>query len=391
MAPPERRPGLSYRKTGNSPPTFVTRPDMPPLEEFLPYLDRIWSSSILTNNGPIHAELEAALCARLGVDHLSLFSSGTLALAAAVKALGTEGEVITTPYSFIATSHVLKWTGLTPVFVDIDEDTFCLDAERIKAAITPRTRLILPVHCYGFACDVDGIADVAARRGLKVVYDAAAAFDVSDRRGSILLHGDLSVLSFHATKVFSTFEGGAVVARDAETKKALDRLKNFGFDSTGNVIDFGINAKMSEIHAAFGLTQLNHVDRQIARRKAIATAYVEALNGIEGLRLPEFAEGWAANHAYFPIRVAEPYPLTRDELFDTLADNGIHCRKYFSPLISELPMYRDVPSADPGNLPVASRIARQVICLPIYPALADDDIARIVQIISQGKGRTLRY
>jgi dTDP-4-amino-4,6-dideoxygalactose transaminase len=354
---------------------------MAPLAEFLPYLEKIWEGRTLTNGGPFHQELESALCQYLGVDHISIFNNGTIALLTALQALGITGEVITTPYSFVATAHSLLWNGLQPVFVDVDPRTLNLDASKIEAAITPLTTAILPVHVYGHPCDVEAIGEIAARRGLKVIYDAAHAFGVECHCGSILKHGDLSVLSFHATKVFNTFEGGAVVSPDAATKRRIDQLKNFGFVDEVTVVVPGINGKMSEVNAAFGLLQLKYVDRAIARRRDIDARYREMLDQVPGiLCLPSAGES-RANYAYFPILVADDYPLSRDALYQILKQNDIYARRYFFPLITDFAMYKNLPSANRTRLPAAARAADQVLCLPIYPDLTVEDQLRIIGLV----------
>lgn len=363
---------------------YVTQPYMPPLEEFVPYLEKIWASKTLTNGGPFHQQLEAALCEYLGVRHISLFTNATIALVTALQALRMTGEVITTPYSFVATAHSLLWNGIKPVFVDIDPDTLNLDPARIESAITPQTTGILPVHCYGQPCDVAGIQGVADTYNLKVIYDAAHAFGVRDKGGSVLRHGDLAVLSFHATKVFNTFEGGAIISPDAKTKQRIDHLKNFGFVDEVTVVAPGINGKMSEINAAFGLLQLKHVDEALERRAEIARWYREELAKIPGIRMFPAMQSVVANDAYFPVLVQEPYPLSRDALYQKLRERNIYARRYFYPLISDFPMYRGLPSASPANLPVAAKAAAQVLCLPIYPALSADDRQRVVAVIRQG-------
>ncbi|WHQ72774.1 DegT/DnrJ/EryC1/StrS family aminotransferase [Methylorubrum extorquens] len=361
---------------------YVTRPFLPPLEEFEPLLRQIWQTRILTNGGPFHQELEARLSDHLGVPQVALFNNATTALIMALRALDLTGEVITTPYSFVATSHALLWSGLTPVFVDIDPVTLNLDPARIEAAITPRTSAILPVHCYGQPCDVEAIAGIAARHGLKVIYDAAHAFGVRHRGQSVLNHGDLSVLSFHATKVFNTFEGGAIVCADPAMKDRIDKLKNFGFEDETSVIETGLNGKMSELNAALGLVQLRHIGTVLARRQAIDAAYRQGLRGIPGIRCLDFAEDGAANYAYFPILVGPDYPIGRDALYDALKRDGIHPRRYFHPLISDHPMYRTLPSARREDLPVAALAADRVLCLPIYPDLDPAIVARIVRRIA---------
>jgi dTDP-4-amino-4,6-dideoxygalactose transaminase len=346
---------------------YVTQPTLPPLEEFLPYLERIWENKILTNGGPFHQMLEPALCEYLGVNHISLFTNATIALVTALQALRITGEVITTPYSFVATAHSLLWNGIKPVFVDVDPATLNLDPEKIEAAITPQTTAIMPVHCYGHPCDTRRIQEIADVYGLKVIYDAAHAFGVRDEGGSVLRHGDLSVLSFHATKVFNTFEGGAIVSPDAKTKQRVDHLKNFGFVDEVTVVAPGINGKMSEFNAAFGLLQLQGIDEALKKRKAIDAHYRQVLEGIEGLRCLGDTEEAVANYSYFPVLVRSEHALGRDALFQRLRDNGIHARRYFFPLISDFPMYRGLPSAVHSNLPVAKKAADEVICLPIYP------------------------
>lgn len=365
-----------------TPPIYVTQPLLPPLEEFIPYLEKIWESKWLTNSGPFHEQFEQALCDYLGVKHLALFTNGTLALVTALQTLRITGEVITTPYSFVATAHALLWNGIKPVFVDIDPVTLNLDPDRIEAAITPQTTAILPVHCYGHPCDVDRIERIADNYGLKVIYDAAHAFSVQNQDGSLLNHGDLSVLSFHATKVFNTFEGGAIVCHDIKTKQRIDHLKNFGFVDEITVVAPGINGKMSEINAAFGLLQLKGVDEALQKRKAIDIHYRKALAGVKGISTLKASGESVANYAYFPILVQPDYPLSRDALYKKLHDNGIYARRYFFPLISDFPMYRGMPSASHANLPVAKKMAEQVICLPIYPDLSTEQVDLITGMIA---------
>jgi dTDP-4-amino-4,6-dideoxygalactose transaminase len=361
-------------------PVYVTRPSLAPLEEFIPYLESIWERRVLTNNGPYHRELERQLASYLGVEHISLFANGTLALVTALQALRVTGEVITTPYSFVATSHALLWNGIKPVFVDIDPHTLNLDPAAIEAAITPQTTAILPVHCYGQPCDVAAIEAVADNYGLKVIYDAAHAFGVEDAGGGVARHGDLSVLSFHATKVFNTFEGGAIVSPDARTKRRIDHLKNFGFVDEVTVVAPGINGKMSEVNAAFGLLQLRHVDAMLAQRGRIAERYHAALHDVPGItRVVSTAV--RRNHAYFPILVEDGYPLSRDGLYQALKAEGIHARRYFYPLISGFPMYKGLPSSNPELLPHAHATAARVICLPLYPDLPAAAQDRVIEIV----------
>jgi len=365
-------------------PIFVTQPTLPPLEEFVPYLEKIWESKWLTNAGPFHQELESALAAYLGVEHLALFANGTIALVTALQTLRISGEVITTPYSFVATSHALLWNNIRPVFSDIDQ-TGNLDPNKIEAAITPQTTAILPVHCYGNPCDIESIQRIADTYGLKVIYDAAHAFGVRQRGLSLLKQGDLSILSFHATKVFTTFEGGAIVCQDAKTKQRIDYLKNFGFADEVTVMAPGINGKMNELQAAFGLLQLKHIDRAIARRLSIDATYREALRGVRGITFIPVSPETTPNGSYFPVLVGERYPLSRDALYQRLRDNGIFARRYFYPLISDMPMYRGLPSAAASNLPVSKHMADQVLCLPIYPDLPEMSLDLIIDLVRTAK------
>ncbi len=363
-------------------PIYVTQPTLPALEEFVPYLEQIWANKVLTNGGPFHRQLESALGEYLGVEHISLFSNGTLALITALQSLGVTGEVITTPYSFVATAHSLLWNQLTPVFVDVDPVTLNMDPARIEAAITERTAAILPVHCYGNPADVDAIDAIAKRHGLKVVYDAAHAFGVRDAGGSVLRHGDLAILSFHATKVFNTFEGGAVISPDRDTKLRIDQLKNFGIVDEVTVTEAGMNGKVSEINAAFGLLQLGKVDQAIAARAAVDRQYRTLLAAVPGVRCVEGGGATALNYSYFPVLIEPAFGMSRDAVFALLKEHGIFGRRYFYPLISSFPMYSALPSAAAHNLPVAAAAAEQVLCLPIYPTLAAADVARIVSIIA---------
>ncbi len=359
----------------------VTEPFLPALDEFVPYLQRIWQTKWLTNGGAMAAALERALCAYLGVEHLALLANGTLALMVAVKALDLSGEVITTPYTFIATPHALRWSGVQPVFADIDPRTLTLDPARLEAAITPRTSAIMPVHCYGNRCDVEAIGAIAERHGLRVIYDAAHAFAVCDGAGSLMRHGDLSVLSFHATKVFSTIEGGAIVGRDAAMLQRVERLRNFGLADEESVTEVGLNGKMNEVCAAFGLFQLGHVAEVLARLRALSQRYRSALADVAGIRCLELFGEAQANHGFFPILVEPCYPLTRDALYGALRAAGIHARRYFFPLVTTFPMYAGHPSAARANLPVAHAISEQVLCLPIFAAMTDAQQAQVVEVI----------
>ena len=362
-------------------PIYVTQPHLPPLEELIPYLEQIWSTRLLTNNGPFHAQLEAALCEYLGVEHLALFSNATIGLVTALQALRINGEVITTPFSFVATAHSLLWNGIKPVFVDIDPKTLNLDPSKIEAAITPQTTAIMPVHCYGNPCDVDAIQAIADNYNLKVIYDAAHAFGVQCHCGSVLKHGDLSVISFHATKVFNTFEGGAIVCPDGRTKQHIDNLKNFGFVNETTVVAAGINGKMNEFSAALGLLQLKHIDKALARRQEIDHRYRQLLSNVPGITCVGGVGQAVANYSYFPVLVEKDYSISRDALYQCLKDRNIYGRRYFYPLISNFPMYRSLPSAQRSNLPVANQMADRVLCLPIYPALTDSEVESIVAAI----------
>ena len=360
----------------------VTSPLLPSLDDFIPYLQDIWNRKWLTNNGHYHQKLEQALCEYLKVPYISLFTNGTLPLMCALQALRITGEVITTPYSFVATTHSLWWNGIKPVFVDIDPVTCNLDPEKIEAAITPKTTAIMPVHVYGKPCDTVRIQEIADKYGLKVIYDAAHAFGVEVNGKSILESGDMSTLSFHATKVYNTIEGGALVCHDEQTKKRIDYLKNFGFAGETTIVAPGINGKMDEVRSAYGLLNLKQVDSAIEARRKVAVQYRDALKDIPGIRFMEDMPGVRHNYSYFPIFInAEEYGLTRDELYFKLKENDVLGRRYFYPLISEFSTYRGLESAHPDNLPIANRIANSVICLPIYAGLSIDYINRILLLI----------
>lgn len=355
---------------------------MPDLGEFSQMLKDIWESKWITNNGQFHQQLEEALCAYLKVPYVSLFTNGTLPLLTALQALRVSGEVITTPYTFVATTHSIWWNGLKPVFVDIDPSNCGMDPDRIEAAITPRTTAIMPVHCYGKPCDIVRIQQIADKYGLKVIYDAAHCFGVEVNGKSILEYGDISTLSFHATKVFNTVEGGAMVMHDAATKQRIDYLKNFGFESETEVIAPGINSKLDEMRAIYGLLNLRQVDDAIEARHRVAIHYREALRPVQGIRFFDDMPGVRHNYSYFPIFVdAEEYGMTRDELFFKLREHNIMSRRYFYPLISTFSTYRGLPSATTENLPNATRIANEVICLPMHHELSEEDVDRVLEII----------
>ena len=360
----------------------VTSPLLPNLDEFTESLKEIWESKWITNNGQFHQKLEAALAEYLKVPYVSLFTNGTLPLLTALQALRITGEVITTPYSFVATTHALWWNGIKPVFVDIDPSTGNIDPQKIEAAITPRTTAILPVHVYGKPCDTEAIQAIADKYGLKVIYDAAHAFGVEVNGESLLNAGDMSTLSFHATKVFNTIEGGAMVMHDEKTKQRIDYLKNFGFANEIEVVGPGINSKMDEIRSAYGLLNLKQVDAAIAARQKVAVAYREALRNVDGISFWDDMPGVRHNYSYFPIFVdAEKYGMTRDELYMKMKDQGIWGRRYFYPLISEFSTYRGLESSRPENLPNAHMMADTVICLPMHHALREEEINRIIDCI----------
>lgn len=360
---------------------LVTQPYLPPLDEVQPYLEQIWKNKWLTNNGPFHKELEDKLADYLGVKHVALFSNGTLALLIALKALDIKGEVITTPFTFVATAHALLWNNLKPVFADVDPVYGNLDPEAVEKAITDKTEAILPVHVYGNPVQVDALDKIAQKHNLKLIYDAAHAFGVSVNDQNIMRYGDLSIMSFHATKLFNTFEGGAIACHTDEMKTKIDHLKNFGFNGETTIIGTGINAKMNEFSAAMGLIQLSHFDEILEKRQDIANRYRSNLEEIKGIRFLHEMDHTLHNNAYFPIFVDEDYTLSRDELYHTLKEKNIYGRRYFFPLISWLDSYRDLPSADSSNLVHAEALANKVICLPIYPDLDPDVVDAICSII----------
>ncbi len=366
-------------------PIYVTSPSLVPLDEYTKLLEKIWEGRRLANNGPFHRELERRLGERLDAEHLSLFCNGTIALLVALQALRIDGgEVITTPFTFPATAHVLYWNNVRPVFCDIDPVSFNMDPDRIEELIGPETKAILPVHVYGTPCDVDRIQAIAERHGLAVVYDAAHAFGVRYRGKSLVTHGDLSVLSFHATKLFTTAEGGALIAKSGAQKQRIDFLKNFGIADEETVIGPGINGKMNELQAAYGLLQLDTVDEEIANRRKVAETYREELAELAGIQMTSDVPDVEHNYAYFPILVdADLYGRTRNELYDCLKAFNVHARKYFYPLCSSYPTYASLPSARPANLPVAGRVADQVLCLPIFGSLGTDAVRTVSAIVRE--------
>ena len=360
----------------------VTSPLLPDLDAFHALLKEVWDSKWVTNNGSFHKRLEEALCAYLKVPYISLFTNGTLPLLTALQALRVTGEVITTPYSFVATTHAIWWNGCKPVFVDIDPSNCGIDPNMIEAAITPRTTAIMPVHCYGKPCDMKRIQAIADKYGLKVIYDAAHAFGVEVNGNSVLNQGDLATLSFHATKVYNTLEGGALVMHDEQMKKRIDYLKNFGFAGETKVVAPGINSKMDEVRAAYGLLNLKQVDEAIEKRHQVAIRYRDALRDVKGIRFFDDMPGVRHNYSYFPIFIdAEEYGMTRDELYFKMKEQGVYGRRYFYPLISTFSTYCGLPSASPENLPVATRVANEVICLPMHHGLSGEDLDRILELI----------
>lgn len=373
---------ISLQQVANKKRINVTQPALPPLKDFVSYLEKIWESKWLTNQGPFHQQLEQELAEYLGVKQVALFANGTLALVTALQVLRITGEVITTPYSFVATTHAIHWNNIKPVFADIDPVYCNLDPKRIEAAITPKTTAILAVHVYGNPCDVESIQEIADTYGLKVIYDAAHAFGVNHNSSSLLNWGDLSVLSFHGTKVFTTMEGGAIVCHDETTKKRIGYLKNFGFAGETKVVQPGVNAKMNEMQAALGLLQLKEIDKNISKRRGIAHQYREGLKDMPGIRLLYDVQGIRHNYAYFPIFVNESeYGTSRDNLYEALKQKNIYGRRYFYPLISHFPIYRGFDSARPINVPTAEKTTSQVICLPIYPDLRSENVEQIIAII----------
>ena len=359
-------------------PIYVTQPVLPALEEFIPYLEQIWNNKILTNCGPLHQQLEKELCEYLGVDFISLFNNGTIALVTALQALGLqEGEVITTPYTFVATAHSIVWNKLTPVFVDIDPQTSNIDPSKVEAAITQKTVAILPVHCYGIPCDVERLKQIADQNNLKLIYDAAHAFGINHKGQSLLNYGDLSVMSFHATKVFNTFEGGAIVCHTAEMKQRIDQLKNFGIVNETTISDVSMNGKLSEVHAALGLLQLKTIDQTLEARSKVDRLYRELLADVEGIRCINRLDLDKDNCSYFPIVISENFPLSRDEIFEKLKAHQIFARKYFYPIMTDLSIYQEYKS----DTPKAKLLSEQVLCLPMYPTLSSNECMTIVNII----------
>jgi len=362
--------------------TFVTQPSLPPLEELIPYLEKIWKSKRLTNNAEFHEEFEKALSDYLGVKYVSLFCNGMLALQVGLQTLKITGEVITTPYTFAATTHAIYWNRCAPVFCDIREHDFNLDPEKVESLISPKTTAIMPVHVYGNPCDNDKLQSICDTYGLKLFYDAAHAFGVQKDGYSILNYGDLSMLSFHATKCFNTFEGGALITNDFKLKKRIDFLKNFGFADETVIVAPGTNGKMNEFQSALGLLQLKYIDAEIDKSKKIVEYYRNHLRKINGIIVLEDFLGVKHNYSYFPVLVnQDEYGIDRENLYYKLIDNNIFVRRYFYPLTSQFPVYRNLPSAEAGALPIAERLTKQILCLPVYPDLSMKDVDRVIQII----------
>ena len=365
----------------NNKKTFVTKPFLPELNEFLPYLEKIWSNGQITNNGPFHKQLETELAMFLGVQYISLVNNATIALLVAIRALNLKGEIITTPYSFVATAHSIQWNGLKPIFVDIQESDFNIDPIKIEKSITEKTSAILPVHVYGNPCNIIEIEKIAEKYNLKILYDAAHCFNVKVCGMPLVSYGDLSVLSFHATKVFNTFEGGAIISHSLEMKNKIDNLKNFGFINQTNVERVGINGKMNELQASMGLVQLKHIKKNIQKREIVANKYTIGLKDVKGITLYRISDSVVANYSYFPILVNQDYSLTRDELFNLLVSYRIYARRYFHPLITDFKAYKTGTKIK--DLNVAEKISKSVICLPIYPDLEEDIIKLIIKIIKK--------
>jgi len=363
-------------------PIYVTRPNLPPLEKLQPYLEEIWKNKILTNDGPFHKKFEKALAEHLDVEHINLFTNATIALVVGLQALRITGEVITTPFSFVATTHSLKWNGITPVFCDIEEETLNIDPDKIEALITPKTTAIMPVHVYGHPCDTEKIQAIADKYGLKVIYDAAHAFGIKVNDKNLFLAGVMSVISFHGTKLFTTFEGGAIISKDEKLKKRMDYLKNFGFSDELTVIAPGINGKMNEFQSVIGLLSLEIVEQEIANRKKVAETYFELLRDVKGIKVFDNFNDYKYNYAYFPVLIDEKeFGASRENVYDELRKQNIFVRRYFYPLISNMPTYRSLPSSGKENLPVANKIGDQILCLPIYGDLENEKIVDICKII----------
>lgn len=365
---------------------YVNRPTLPPLDKYFKYLKEIWDSKWITNNGKFHQKFENDLCKFLKVGNCSLFVNGTLALIIGLKTLGLKGEVITTPFSFVATTHAIHWNNLKPIFCDIEEKTFNIDPEKIESLITSKTSAILPVHVYGNPCNVEKIKEISDKYGLKVIYDSAHAFNTKIHNNSILNYGDISILSFHATKLFNTIEGGAVITNNKKLKKQIDFFRNFGFSDENTVLVTGLNGKMNELQAAYGLLELKIVNKEIEKRKKIAYSYKKNLNDIKGIKTLEENKDITYSYTYFPILIDEnEYGKTRDQLYKILRRHNIYSKRYFYPLISKFKPYNKLSSASSKNLPIAEKISNQVLCLPFYGNIQNKELDKIISIIANKK------
>lgn len=375
---------MKSKKVKNNKNIYVTQPNLPPLHKLQPYLKKIWENKILTNNGPFHQKFEKKLSEYLEVENVNLFTNATIALMVGIKALGITGEVITTPFSFVATTHALVWNGIKPVFCDIEEETLNIDPRKIEALITPLTTAIMPVHVFGRPCDIDKIQAIADKYGLKVIYDAAHAFGVKLKDKNLLLQGNMSILSFHATKLFNTFEGGAIITKDKNLKNEIDYLKNFGFLDEVTVIGTGINGKMNEFQSIIGILSLDIVEKEIIKREKIAKKYIELLKGIEEIKLFDNFSELRYNYAYFPILINDNKKgVTRDDVYYNLRKENIFARRYFYPLISNMNPYKNLPSSSIKNLQIANKISSKILCLPLFGSLSSKDILRICNIIKK--------
>lgn len=363
-------------------PIYVTRPLLPDLKEVYRELEKIWASKWLTNSGPEHQVFEGEIRRRLMVANVSLFNNGTIALLVAINSLSLKGEVITTPFTFPATPHSLFWNGITPVFCDIDEKSMTIDPDKVEQMVTPRTTAILGVHVFGAPCNIERIQEIADRHGLRVIYDAAHAFDTQVNGTGIGNFGDISMFSFHATKLFHTAEGGALTCKDTDLKRRIDLLKNFGIKNEDEVVMPGINGKMSEMQAALGLVNLRYLEAEREKRKRVIDTYARCLRDTEGIRLNELPSNVRNSYQYFVIRIEQKrFGISRDEVCKRLREYNVYARKYFYPLCSDYPCYKNLPSTDPANLLVAKRVVNEVLCLPLYGELALSTAERICEII----------
>tara|TARA_Y100001968_G_C19370115_1_gene724672 strand:+ start:98 stop:1219 length:1122 start_codon:yes stop_codon:yes gene_type:complete len=363
---------------------YVTKPDLPPLEELYPFLQDIWDSKQLTNCGLFHKKLEKVLCQYLNVEFISLVSSGTTALLAALNTIEDKrGDIITTPFSFVATSHAIKLLGFKPKFVDIEYETLNISPSLIEESIDDTTKGIVPVHCFGNSCKTKEINQISEKHKLPLIYDAAQAFGSKIRFQNIFLQGDLSIISFHATKVFTTLEGGAIISKTKAQKEKIDKFINFGFVNETTIDSIGINGKLNEISSLVGLKQLKYIKENIEKRKKIYNKYFQAFKEVKGIQLIRRLKNNISNNSYFPILINKDFPINRDKLYDYLKEKKIITRKYFYPLISNLTMYKDSKSASPENLPIANLVSEQILCLPIYASLKDEEQEYVINSFRQ--------